>query len=177
MSFVLEVDMSNGNHALAAIPGGIPLPPGVEAIQIGFKIAGVWHWNTVSPSPAPAQSLHERRSTLPAPRAANERRAAPAAPARKEAPAMTHGRDPHRFLFTFGKYRGQYVEDICATEDGRHELYDWLEFFQKEQARATRGVREPLLPAIEVALVMVEQALLDLHYEPKPKYTTPRRRP
>lgn len=156
-----------------------PLPPaGVEAIRVQVKINGQWQTYDVSGTslPAPAQPLHERRQQLPAPREANASRPAPAAPARQEAPADLGGRDPHRFLFTFGKFRGQYVEDICATREGQAELYDWMEFFQKEQARFKRGARtEPLHQSIDVAVAMVEAALLDIQFVPKPKYKTPRR--
>lgn len=155
-----------------------PLPPTVEKVRIGFLASGKWHWSEYSPSQASSAAANpplERRQQLPTPRVANERRVQPAAPARQEDRAMTMGRDPHRFLFTFGKYRGQYVEDICATQEGQAELYEWIEYWQKEIARATRGDREAVFPGIEVAVVMAEQALLDLQFVPKPKYKTPRK--
>lgn len=147
----------------------IPLPPGVEEIKIGFKIAGQWHWNTVSsPSSvgAPAKPLHSARPTLPAPRAANRQPAPVVTPARREAPAMTMGRDPAKFLFTFGKFKGQYMEDVDADAAGRDELYGWWESLKDE--------KEPS-PQLEVALEMVFAYLSDREYQPKPKYTTPRR--
>ncbi len=153
--------MADVNQAVRSI--ALPLPQsGIEAIRVQVKINGQWQTYDSATALSPAPSLHERRQQLPA-------------PARREEPAMTMGRDPDRFLFTFGKFKGQYIGDICATEEGRTELYDWCEFFGKEMARATRGAREPVHPGIEVAHAMAEAHLLEIQFVPKEKYKTPRR--
>lgn len=79
---------------------------------------------------------------------------------------MTQGRDPARFLFTFGKWRGQYIEDVAKEANGMDELYEYMVFAQ--------GEKEPG-PSLEVAGEMIEAFLLDREFTPKPKYKSPRR--
>lgn len=154
---------------------GFPLPPGVEAMQIGLKVNGVWHWSRMDPpavtSKMAPEPIQERRNSPPVPRAANERRATPAPAVRREAPPMTHGRDPGRFLITFGKFKGLTVEQ--AYHKDKYELASWHDYWSEEAERIKRDGGEPLGPNLEVAIEMVGAFLDGME---RPAVLQPRRK-
>jgi hypothetical protein len=160
--------MGAENQHLRSLPAGLPLPQkGVEEVRVGVKVAGIWSWFNMTPSleassssPSPSPALPKPRQGMEPPPRASKR---PEPRSGHDGPAHHHGRDPAKFLFTFGKYKGKRVED--AYEHDKHELAKWHAHWIDQQKDLEKHGGEPLSPQLEVAVEMVG-AFLDQHERP-----------
>ena len=123
----------------------------IRVIQkVGVMINNNWVWNEYELSPSQIENapMEKLKPVVLEPKE------------KPKQPAMTMGRDPEKFLITFGKYRGKYIGDI-----DQYELNSYYENM--------KDTFEPS-PQLEVALEMMS-AHLDAITRPA-YFTEPRKR-
>lgn len=124
--------------------------------KIGIQVNGRWVWQEFELSPA--QAAAAVAGPLPQPRQL---------PAR-QAPAMTNGRDPGKYLITIGKnWQGLTIEAVAMEPQGMDELHDFAVWGRKQ--------KDPS-PSLEVLCEMIEAFLIEREFVPTPKYKSERRR-